>query len=117
MFNTYFNPNQLELLTDRDPMLTKELLGIYLEETEKVIATAKELHAAAAFDDLKKILHKHKSSYQMIGLAEMYRLIASAEGRIGGAEADIPKLLDEALEVHFKAAVEIEDYFVELGIK
>jgi HPt (histidine-containing phosphotransfer) domain-containing protein len=115
MFNTYFNPEQLEILTDKDPELTRELLGIYLDETEVVIANAKQLHASGTFDELKKLLHKHKSSYQMIGLPEMYRLIASAESRIGGAEADIPGLLDEALAVHKQIIVEIEDYLAYLG--
>jgi hypothetical protein len=51
----------------------------------------------------------------MIGLPEMYRLMASAESRIGGAEADIPGLLDEALAVHKQIIVEIEDYLAYLG--
>lgn len=115
MFNTYFNPEQLEILTDKDPELTRELLGIYLDETEVVLVNAKTMHATNNFDDLKKLLHKHKSSYQMIGLPEMYRLIASAESRIGGAEADIPGLLDEALTVHKQIIIEIDEYLAELG--
>ena len=51
----------------------------------------------------------------MIGLPEMYRLIASAESRIGGAEADIIGLLDEALTVHQQIIIEIKDYLAYLG--
>lgn len=75
----YFSPDTLELITERDPALTREVLGQYINEEAQLLTEAVRLAGEQDWSALGRVFHKYRASYQMIGLGQLAAILQRGE--------------------------------------
>jgi hypothetical protein len=76
------NLSLLKEFADGDEEFMLEILGIYQGETPQAIQKIKALTASQEWEELRKVVHKLKSSLSMIGLNDLLSIVTTMEQNI-----------------------------------
>jgi len=112
----HLNLEYLELMTAGDAEMKKMMLDILFEELPVEIEMLSTHYAAAAWEDLKSVSHKLKSTLAFVGNEQMTRANDQIEHNAMYVEntTDIPELIATVKEVAPLATEELKEYYAGL---
>jgi len=117
-FKTYqhINLDYLNLMTDGDADMKKTMLEILFDELPKEIDLLSIHYASAAWEDLKSISHKLKSTLSFVGNERMTTANNQIEYNAMYVEQTdaIPGLIEEVKSLYPLAIAELKGYYQEL---
>lgn len=112
----HLNLEYLELMTAGDADMKKMMLDILFEELPAEIEMLSTHYAAAAWDDLKSVSHKLKSTLAFVGNDQMTAANDMIEHNAMYVEntADIPGLITQVRDAYPMVMEELKDYYAGL---
>jgi len=105
----------IEKLTASDPRVMKELLTVFIRENHIHIKKIEAARQSENWKELKKIAHKVKSSFALVGMMEHRALAEKLEEVAGDEPATTKKLTLKLLKACKEAISLVEKRLVELA--
>lgn len=112
----HLNLEYLELMTAGDADMKKMMLDILFEELPVEVEMLSTHYAAAAWDDLKSVSHKLKSTLAFVGNAIMTAANDKIEHNAMYVEntSDIPSLITQVKDLVPLVMEELREYYASL---
>ncbi|MEZ4981975.1 MAG: Hpt domain-containing protein [Saprospiraceae bacterium] len=106
----YINLEYLETVTDGDPEMKKEILGLVIDEIRNDMPRLSVLHASGDWDTLHNITHKFKSTLAFVGnelLTDTNREVEQIS-KVREKTESVPQLLQVINELQPRVEYELD---------
>lgn len=104
-----FNPEKLRAMANGDEAFVQRMIKLFLDRTPESMREMHEALEAGDYTTLKKVAHKLKPSFDMLGIDASYRLVRQVEALAaqGDPEHKTPDMLRELQHIISQAMLEM----------